>query len=189
MKFTACTLSLLILAFVHNVYSSDTMHIGEESRHWFLNVTNPGSCVQCSIGMCGVNNNDDNAALLMFPSKYGEPELGGSWPSRVEAYCNKRGIRAYNVTGSKTYDWMKWACKTGRFAAIGAGTAHFQTLYGYEEGHEKPWIVCNNNSPKVLDRYSETDFRKLPEASGQWCVILKSSTPLPPDPSIAWWEN
>ena len=48
-----------------------------------------------------------------------------------------RGIRAFNVTGSNTWDWMKWAAETGRGAAIGAGTAHFQTLMGYDadNGH------------------------------------------------------
>lgn len=168
---------------------AEEMHIDADTRSWFRNVTNPGSCVQCSIGMCGVNNNDRNAALLLFPSEYGPPELHGSWPSRVEGYCNKRGIRAYNVTGSKTYDWMKWACKTGRFAAIGAGQAHFQTLYGYNEGDEKPWLVCNNNSPTKIDAYTDEQFRQLHEASGQWVVILKRPTSPPPDPSLAWWKS
>ena len=183
-------LSLLMCVSVNTLRSVDaqSMHIDSESRSVYLNVTNPGSCVQCSIGMCGMNANDLNAALLLFDSDYGPAELHGSWPNRVESYCNRRGIRAYNVTGDATYDWMKWSCKTGRFAAIGAGTAHFQTLYGYDETNNKPWKVCNNNSPNRIDEYSESQFKQLHEASGKWVVILKQSTSVPPDPSIEWWQ-
>ena len=34
-------------------------------------------------------------------------------------YCNRRGIRAWSVVGDDTFEWMKWACATGRGAAIG----------------------------------------------------------------------
>jgi len=153
-------------------------------RAWFRNPN--GSCVQCSIGMCGVDQNAPAAATLLWDTEYGKKERGGSGPSRVAAYCDKRGIRAYNVTGSTTWDWMKWACATGRGAAIGAGSNHFQTLMGYDP-QSGTWYVCNNNSPRQIDSYDEAQFRRLHLASGQWVVILD----YPPHPArpmyLRWW--
>jgi hypothetical protein len=155
-----------------------------EIRTWFRNPD--GSCVQCSIGMCGVDQNVPPAATLLWDTEYGPRERGGSGPSRVAAYCNRRGIRAYNVTGTNTWDWMKWAAHTGRGAAIGAGTLHFQTLMGYEPA-SGTWYVCNNNSTHRIDAYDEASFRRLHLASGQWVVILD----YPPHPEraryVEWW--
>jgi len=155
-----------------------------------------GSCVQCSIGMCGVDQNDIIAAMLLWDyDANGDGKIsvderavrGGSGPSRVAAYCRARGIRVYNITGSNTWDWMKWACKTGRGAAIGAGGRHFQTLFGYNPDTGK-WWVCNNNSTYRIDEYTEAEFRRLHLASGQWVVILDR----PPHPAraqyVKWWR-
>lgn len=153
-------------------------------RTWFRNPD--GSCVQCSIGMCGVDQNVPSAATLLWDTEYGKRERSGSGPSRVSEYCHRRGIRAFNITGQNTWDWMKWAAATGRGAAIGAGTAHFQTLMGYDPKAGK-WYVCNNNSPSRIDIYDESSFRRLHLASGQWLVILD----YPPHPErpryYRWW--
>lgn len=155
-----------------------------EIRQWFRNPD--GSCVQCSIGMCGVDQNVPAAATLLWDTEYGPRERGGSYPSRVAAYSQRRGIRIYNVTGQSTFDWMKWAAETGRGAAIGAGRAHFQTLMGYDP-RTGTWYVCNNNSPHRIDAYDEAAFRRLHLASGQWVVILD----YPPHPErpqyVQWW--
>ena len=78
-------------------------------RRWFRNPD--GSCVQCSIGMCGVDQNVPAAATLLWDTEYGRRERGGSGPSRVARYCRERKIRVYNVTGRNTWDWMKWRVK------------------------------------------------------------------------------
>jgi hypothetical protein len=164
-----------------------SMHLSADTRSFFRNPD--GSCVQCSIGMAGVHCNDINAASLLWDTDYGPAVRGGSWPSRVEQYCDKRGITAWSVTGATVDDtipWMVWACRTGRFAAIGAGTAHFQTLYGYDPSTDKPWLVCNNNSPQRIDRYGDREFRQLHAASGPWVVILQKPSSDPPQ-FTKWW--
>lgn len=164
-----------------------TMHLSPATRAWYRNPD--GSCVQCSLGMAGVHCNDLNAATLLWDTEFGPAERGGSWPSRVAEYCDRRGIVAFNVTGltvDDTIPWMTWAAKTGRFAAIGCGTAHFQTLYGYDP-EKREWLVCNNNSTDRIDRYSDQQFRELHRASGPWCVILQRPTSTPPQ-MIKWWK-
>lgn len=164
---------------------SQSMQLEKDTRAWFRNPD--GSCVQCSIGMCGVHCNDLNAASLLWDSEFGPAERKGSWPSRVTNYCNSRGIKAWNITGDTTIEWMKWAAKTGRFAAIGLGRAHFQTLYGYDPNSPKPWKVCNNNSTSVIDEYTEEEFKRLHYASGTWVVILeKPSSKIPQ--VVNWWD-
>jgi len=160
------------------------------ARQWFRNPD--GSCVQCSIGMCGVDQNDRKAATLLWNTECGSRERGGSWPGRVADYCRKRGIQAWNITGSTTYDWMRWAVQNQRGAAIGCGTAHFQTLVGWDGNgtavtSDDRWYVCNNNSPQKIDSYSDSQFRRLHEASGPWVVIL-SAPPHPARPQYRrWW--
>lgn len=162
-----------------------TMHIEPPVRAWYRNPD--GSCVQCSIGMIGCHCNDLNAASLLWDTTYGPAERGGSNPFRVESYCNYRGIHAWSVTGQdNTIEWMKWSAKTGRFAAIGAGTQHFQTLYGYDPTTQE-WFVCNNNSTNRVDRYSDRQFRELHAASGPWCVILEKPSSVPPQ-IVKWWK-
>ena len=167
---------------------ANRMHLAPATRSWYGNPD--GSCVQCSIGMCGANQNVPEAATLLWDTPYGPKQRGGAWPGRVSDYAQSRGIECWNVTTDNWPDmraWLAWACRTGRFAAIGAGTAHFQTLYGLDPQSDQPWQVCNNNSTDRIDVYDEARFRRLHEASGYWCVVLKKSTSEPPR-FEAWWK-
>jgi hypothetical protein len=157
-----------------------------EIRELFRNPD--GSCVQCSNGMAGWQINVPQLTLLLWNSEYGPAVRGGSSPSRVENYCNQRGIKVYNVTGSGTWDFMRWAAKTGRFCAIGAGSRHFQFLYGWDPQTNR-WYVCNNNSPQRIDEYSWTGFQKLHRSSGEW-VVVPDYPPMPMAPRyVAWWAR
>ena len=82
---------------VSSLLAQDMMELPVEVRRWYRNPD--GSCVQCSIGMCGAWNNVPAATTLLWDTEYGPAVRGGSWPSRVADYCRRRGIRAYNVTG------------------------------------------------------------------------------------------
>jgi len=146
-----------------------------------------GSCVQCSVGMCGRTQGVPAAASLLEDSRFGPAERGGSGPNRVARYCAERNIRVYNITGQPTFDWMKWAMRTGRPAAIGAARGHFQTLVDYNPD-TGIWSVCDNQTPSEIDTYTEREFRSLHLASGRWCVIL-DYPPHPPEPQyIEWWK-
>jgi hypothetical protein len=163
------------------------MDLSPPTRSWFRNPD--GSCVQCSIGMAGVWCNDLNAASLLWDTRFGHAERGGSWPSRTEKYFDVRGIKAWSISGDSVNDtipWMEWACKTGRFAAIGAGTAHFQTLYG-RDINRKRWYVCNNNSTNRVDEYDDDSFRSLHGQSAIWVVILEK--PSSPTPQFIQWAE
>lgn len=165
--------------------SGQSMALPSGVRAWYRNPD--GSCVQCSIGMCGIWQNVPEAYTLLWDTPYGSAVRGGSSPSRVEAYADRRQIPIYNVTGRPTWDWMRWAAITGRFAAIGAGRAHFQTLYGFDPQTDT-WYVCNNNSTRKIDAYSKSSFERLHLASGEWCVIL-DRPPVPPPPVYRlWWK-
>lgn len=158
-------------------------------RMWFYNHGNldregyndpSGDCVQVSFGMHGVRCNDDKATLLAFESEYGPAIRGGSTPSRVADYCRQRGIQAYSVTSNNiedTYRWAVWAADTGRGAAIGFGTRHFQFLCGRDGD---TWLVCDNNSPWRVDRYTDKEFRAMHARSGFWIVVLDCHSPPPP---------
>lgn len=161
------------------------LQVPQRCLQWYKNPD--GSCVQCSIGMCGLDQNVPQAATLLWDTEYGPAERGGSYPSRVTRYANARGIRIYNVTGTPTWDWMTWACANGRGAAIGAGSGHFQTLVGHDRA-TKTWFVVNNNGDQHVQPYDDPAFRRLHLASGQWCVIL-DYPPAPAMPRVAaWWE-
>lgn len=146
-----------------------------------------GSCVQCSISMCGYDQNVPAASMLLWDTDYGKAERGGSEPGRVGRYMQARGMRGYNVTGSNTYDWMRWACATGRGAAVGCSSSHFQTLAGYDPAGQR-WAIIDNNGNHATKWYSDQQFRQLHEASGRWCVILD----YPPHPARPvyreWWK-
>jgi hypothetical protein len=163
------------------------MDLQARTRSFFRNPD--GSCVQCSIGMAGAHCNDANAASLLWDTPFGPAERGGSWPSRVEKYCDARGIRAWSVSGASvddTWPWIEWAAKTGRFAALGAGEAHFQTLYGYDPAKNE-WLICNNNSTDRIDRYSEAQMKSLHRVSGPWVVILEKPSSVAPV-LTKWWK-
>jgi hypothetical protein len=162
------------------------LDVPAEQREWYRNPD--GSCVQCALGLCGLDQNVPAATTLLWDTDYGPAERGGSWPQRVASYCKSRGIKAFNITGENTWEWMKWAANTGRGAAIGAGTAHFQALVGYDPV-TSVWYVNNNNSPQKIDAYSDADFRRLHLASGQWVVVL-DSPPHPDRPQYQkWWRG
>jgi len=145
----------------------------------FKKYRNPdGSCVQCSIGMVGVWMNQPAAANLLWDSDYGPKVRGGSGPSRVKKYCNARNIPVWNITGHQTIEWMEWAAKNRRFAAIGAGGNHFQTLVGMSDDRQT-FYVLNNNSPHKVTAYSRSAFIALHKRSGHWCVIIKGPAPMP----------
>lgn len=162
---------------------SQTMELPAEVTGWYRNPD--GSCVQCSIGMVGCHNNLPAWSTVLWRTEYGRAERGGSWPSRVAAYARVRGMRIYNVTGTPTFAWMEWACKTNRFAAIGAGRAHFQTLYGR---NGERWYVCNNNSTGKVDEYSPAGFRSLHLSSGPWIVVPDEPAPAVSPRIIPWWQ-
>ena len=181
---TWLVLFFVVTLLAHPTSAADTMELPAEVRAWFRNPD--GSCVQCSIGMCGTWCNVPEATTLLWDTPYGKAVRGGSWPGRVADYCQRRKIKVYNVTGDVTWDWMEWAAKTGRFAAIGAGRAHFQTEYG-RDAQAGRWYVCNNNSTHKIDTYTNDEFRRLHLASGQWVVILDGPAPPPPQKYVRWW--
>ena len=150
--------------------------------------SNPdGSCVQCSIQMCGLDQNVTAAATLLFRSEYGKAERGGGTAGRTASYSASRGMAIYNITGPDTYAWMAWACANGRGCAIGCGSSHFQTLVGHDPV-TKTWWVCNNNSTRKIDEYTDASFRRKHEASGRWIVILDyPSAPAKPQ-YVNWWD-
>lgn len=165
------------------------MEIPSDLRAWFRNPD--GSCVQCSEGLVGMHNNLPAWTFLLFDTEYGKAQHGGSWPGRVASYAKTRGMRIFNVTGNSFEDtraWMIWAAQTNRFAAIGAGGSHFQCLYGYIPGAQKPWLVNNNNSTSVIDEYTEDGFRRLHMASGPWVVIPDEPASAPPPRIVEWWK-
>lgn len=185
---THVSLVLMLLCWAAITVAVDAENTGAEMwlstkvRNWYWNPD--GSCVQCSIGMVGINANDPNAASLLWDTKYGKAIRGGSWPARVASYFQERGIRGWNVTGAEnTFPWMEWAVRTRRFAAIGAGTAHFQTLYGKRNGK---WLICNNQTPGRIDEYDDVSFRRLHMQSGPWIVVLKNPSSESPQ-IVEWW--
>lgn len=165
----------------------NVLDLTDEQRGWYVNPD--GSCVQCSIGMIGTANADLNWATVLFDSAYGKAERGGSGPSRVASYAHRRGMKAWNVTGSKTKEWMIWAANTRRFGAIGFFSAHFQTLYGYDPD-AREWWVCNNWYAQPADckvtKYSDSEFVRLHHQSGEWVVIPEKPAPLPPKYVTNW---
>lgn len=169
-----------------------SMQLSLETRHVADNTD--GSCVQCSLTHCGYHSNVPAAARLLVDSQYGPAVRGGSTPTRVASYCNARHIEAYNITGTGdgrttgTLAWMRYAVKTGRYAAIGAGRQHFQTLWGYDSGRQR-WLVVNNQLPTGMrvDEYTEEQFIRLHMESGPWIVVLKR--PSSENPTLdQWWE-
>lgn len=183
------TLAALTLLLASALQAEDprvsyVMELPSEVRAWYRNPD--GSCVQCSIGMCGIWQNEPAAATLLWDTQYGARVRGGSGPNRVEAYADRRQIPVYNVTGSNTWDWMRWAARTRRMAAIGAGGSHFQTLYGWDPS-KNHWYLCNNNSTHKVDEYTWEEFRRLHLASGQWIVVIDRPPPAPVPQYVRWW--
>lgn len=165
-----------------------------EVAAWFIN--KDGSCVQCSIGMCGWWQNKPEATYLLWDTDYGKRVRGGSYPSRVEEYCDRRQIPAYNITGEATIDWIKWASRTGRMSAVGCYSSHFQTcLYWNPDPNDaKPWKIKNNwgvsgsDNVRSYNEFTDAQFRKYHNQSGRWVVILKSPPPPVRPVYVEWWR-
>jgi len=153
---------------------------------WYRNPD--GSCVQCSGGMVGCHNNLIVWSTLLWDTEYGPAVRGGSSPGRVANYARARGMRLFNVTGEPTFAWMQWAAKTNRFAAIGAGGSHFQTLYGHALSPAESWQICNNNSTAKIDEYTPAGFSRLHRASGLWCFVPDEAAPAVPPRIVKWWD-
>jgi hypothetical protein len=179
---------ILVLAAPLVAAAQDQLQLDPEVRYWYRNPD--GSCVQCSIGMCGIWQNEPKASTLLWSTEYGPAVRGGSGPSRVEGYADRRNMPIYNVTGDGTYDWMKWAARTGRMTAIGCFSSHFQTLFWFnpDPSDPKPWKVCNNNSAKRIDEYTDSEFKRHHRNSGYWVVILKAPPPPHYPEYVAWWR-
>jgi hypothetical protein len=171
--------------------AQDSLELPGDVCIWFVNTD--GSCVQCSISMCGVWQNVPEASTLLYDTEYGAKVRGGSGPGRVEAYAEKRDIPLYNITGEETWEWMKWATKTGRISAIGCFGRHFQTLLWFnpDPADPKPWKVRNNwhGTTDKFYEWTESEFRKHHLASGQWIVVLKTPSPPVSTPLYKqWWK-
>lgn len=163
-----------------------SLHVPQNILRLFKNPD--GSCVQCSNSMTGTDQNIPQFSYLLWNSPYGGSVRGGSNPSRVASYAKARNVRIWNITGEQTFDWMKWACRNGRGAAIGAGTNHFQTLVGYDP-QRSVWFVVNNNGDQRIQEYGDKEFHQLHYASGPWCVILDYPPAAAPPEEVNWWES
>ena len=65
------TTLLLLLALVTPLRAQDQMNMPPDIAWVFRNFTNPGSCVQCSVGMCGWWQNEPAATYLVYDTEYG----------------------------------------------------------------------------------------------------------------------
>jgi hypothetical protein len=179
---------MLSLALAGGVEPADprlSFDVPREIRERYRNPD--GSCVQCSIGMCGVDQHVPAAATLLWKTEYGPAERGGSGPDRVATYARTRGMKVHNVTGRAVYDYLKWATANGRGAAVTCQPYHMQTLAGHDPKSNQ-WFVCNNNSPQKIDTYDDGTFHRLCDASGPWCVVL-DYPPHPARPAYRkWWQ-
>ncbi len=182
---TATVVLLLVAVLAGQCFGADflALDIPVEQRQRFWN--SDGSCVQCAIGMVGVNMNIGAAEMLLWNSQYGSRVRGGAGPSRVRAYCNARGIPAYNVTGN-TMPWIEWALKTGRGCAVQWGKGHMVTAVGMSTDGQR-FAVCDNNTPQRVDWYSRAEFT---QKHYPWVVILRGPIPANQPPVYyPWWEK
>jgi hypothetical protein len=170
-----------------------SMQLSKETRHAGDNTD--GSCVQCSLTHCGYHSNVPAAARLLVASEYGPAVRGGSTPSRVANYCNSRHIKAWNITGTGdgvttgTVPWMRWACRTGRYASIGFTRQHFETLWGYDYQRDR-WLIVNNQLPAQMrvEEYDDATFIQKHMESGPWIVVLQQPASENPE-LVEWWRE
>lgn len=156
-----------------------------------------GSCVQCSIGMCGVAQAVPAAEWLLWDSQYGTRVRGGSDPDRVKRYCDARLIPAYNIFGREAWPWLCWALENGRPAAITWGSRHMITAMGATFNaagridQQSAIAICDNNSPTRVSWVPVPQFRRNFEAFGSsgWVVILRTPPPAHAAPFRVWWED
>lgn len=183
-KILTSVLSFIVFSLVafSNLFSYPQMELPEEYRKWYKNTD--GSCVQCSIGMNALWLNVPEAYTLLWDTDYGKAERRGAWFERVEKYAKERGFKIYNIEGNPrdTIKWIEMSAITGRFCAMSFGTAHFQTLYGWDYENDIFYVV-DNNSPHKIDKYNRRDFLRMHGMGGGvgWVVIL-DTVPTPPLP-------
>ena len=186
MKTSLCLAVLLIPSAALAFESSDT--IPQDQRMRFHNPD--GSCVQCSLGMLGVDANVPAAEMLLWQSAYGPAERGGSTPTRVARYCQSRNIPILNITGRDTLAYIDAALDSGRCVGITWGSAHFIIAVSRDQA---AYYVCDNRYPERIDRVDAATFQRNVRAysTAGWCVVLKGPKPLPwkAPPVVAWWDN
>ena len=149
-----------------------------------------GSCVQCSIGMMGVDLNNASAEMLLWDSEHGPAVRGGSWPERTREYCAQRNIDAWHIEGD-TLPWIEWALRTGRSAAVTLTPAHMQWVCGMSADGQT-FFVVDNNSPQRVDSWTRARFIEQHRIhGGGWAVILKGPARVPwVAPSfVPWWQS
>lgn len=150
-----------------------------------------GSCVQCSIGMMGVDQNVPAAEMLLWQSEFGPPVRGGSWPERTRRYCAERNIAAFHVEGANTIPWIEWALMNGRSAAITLTPAHMQWVTGMSADAQTFYVV-DNNSPTRIDAWPRQRFIQQHQIhGGGWAVILDTPARVPwaAPQYVPWWNT
>lgn len=173
-----------ILLCVAASVSADEWLMPREQFERFRNVPSPedgsGSCVQASLSMCGAHHAVPQAESLLVDSPYGPAELGGSYPSRVAEYAQRRGMAIYNVEGSETIEWIQWALMRGCYVAITYGQAHMITAVGMDREGGAWFEIVDNNYPGEVRRVDRATFiREHRIFGGGWCVILDGPGPPP----------
>jgi len=201
-ELTKTLLLTLVLLLAAPIYASDAkpspdgkpyfvVELPADQRQRFRNPD--GSCVQCSISMCGVAQNIPSAENLLWDTPYGPKVRGGSDPDRVKQYCDARHIAAFNVAGSQAVQWIEWALRNGRPCAITWGYAHMITAVGFsgDQLDKSSYIaVCDNNSPQRIDWVPYARFvQQVNVYSGGWVVILRTPPPAGRYVYYPWWED
>lgn len=137
-----------------------------------------GSCVYCSIGIAGVHHLNDNAAQILWNSKYGHACRGGSNPNRVQHDANRRQLPIWNVEGD-TWPWIEWALRSNRYVAVTLTPEHMQTAVAISNDGNTVYVIDNNSPTKVTPWSRDRFLREHTRHGGGWAVILQGPKPLP----------
>lgn len=176
-------LLMVPIVFAGVALEGDEWRMPREQFERFRNVADPkdgsGSCVQASLSMCGAHHGIPAAESLLVDSPYGPAELGGSFPRRVEKYCQARNIAIYSIEGSETLEWIDWALARGCYVGITYGRGHM--IAAVAAADDGSWFeIVDNNHPGEVRRVSRTVFvHEHRLHGGGWCVILDTPGPAP----------
>ncbi len=179
------TLALAIVLLAAPVVGNHDFSMPVEQRVRFRNKRGPqgqGSCVYASCAKVGAHHGIPSAEFLLenHPD-FGPPVLDGSWPERLarDFAARKHPIDHWNVTGSRTIEWIDWALDQGKWVAITYGVAHMITATGRCARTQRYWIVDNNfpQEERLVSR--EVFLREHRRHGGGWAVILKGTSPPP----------
>lgn len=156
----------------------------------YANHNGEGSCVWMSMGMAGSHSHVVAGEYMPFESEYGRKENGGAGPQDVARACAERGISAYNIEGSATVQWVEWALRTGRYAAISYGRAHMIAAVGISPDGAT-FYIRDNNRPSVTQAVRRDEFiRQLRLYTGGWAVVYDAPPPPPwSRPAITQYWN